>query len=84
MGLYFKQSWQRIIALTGIGILLALVANVPRIMLLAIAVVYWGKDAFEFWHDPIGGQLFATVLLTLYYYIAMTIIQSKPSPRNNK
>ena len=79
MGLYFKQSWQRITALMGIGVFLALVTNIPRIMLLAIAIVYWGKNSFEFWHGPFGGQIFAAILLTLYYYIAMAIINFKSS-----
>ncbi len=78
LGFYLKQSWQKIGALIGVGVGLALVFNVPRIMLLAFAVVYWGKGSFEFWHGPIGGQIFAAVLFTLYYYAAMAIIHHKP------
>ncbi len=78
MGLYLKQTWQKTALLIVIGIVLALVFNIPRIMLLAYAVVYWGKSSFEFWHGPIGGQIFAGILFTVYYYAAMAIINHKP------
>ena len=83
MGMFFKQSWRKIAALIAIGVALALAFNVPRIMLLAFAVVYWGKDSFEFWHGPIGGQIFATIMLTMYYYIAMAIISSQSQSHKN-
>ena len=75
MGLFFKQSWLKIIALVTTGVALALMFNVPRIMLLAFAAVYWGKESFEFWHGAIGGQIFATMLLTVYYYVAMAMLR---------
>jgi len=75
MGLFFKRSWSKIAALVATGIALALIFNVPRIMLLSFAVVYWGKESFEFWHGGIGGQIFATILLTIYYYIAMAMLR---------
>lgn len=75
MGLFFKRSWSKITALVGAGVALALVFNVPRIMLLAFAVVYWGKESFEFWHGGIGGQIFASILLTVYYYVAMAMLR---------
>jgi len=78
MGLYLKQTWQKTALLMVIGIVLALIFNIPRIMLLAYAVVYWGKSSFEFWHGPIGGQIFAGTLFTIYYYAAMAIIDRKP------
>ncbi len=84
MGMYFKQSWPKILALIAIGVVLALAFNVPRIMLLAIAVVYWGKDSFEFWHGPIGGQIFSTIMLTIYYYVAMAMIEQKPKQISSK
>lgn len=84
MGMFFKQPWKKIFALMAIGVLLALAFNVPRIMLLAFAVVYWGKASFEFWHGPIGGQIFSTIMLTAYYYIAMAIIHHKPKLANHK
>ncbi|HEY9752901.1 MAG TPA: cyanoexosortase C [Coleofasciculaceae cyanobacterium] len=71
MGLFLKQSWQKTMIFMVIGIVLALVFNGPRIMLLAIAAVYWGSESFNFWHGPIGGQLFAGVLFTVYYYAVM-------------
>ena len=77
MGLFFHCSRTKTIALAIAGVSLALLFNVPRIMLLAFAVVYWGKDSFEFWHGPIGGQIFSTILLTVYYYAAMGIINRK-------
>jgi exosortase len=77
MGLFFKLPWHKVFALIASGIVLALIFNVPRIMLLAVAAVYWGKDSFEFWHGPIGGQIFSTLLLTAYYYAVMGIINQK-------
>jgi exosortase/archaeosortase family protein len=58
------------------GWTVAMVLNVPRIMLLAIASVYWGEHSFEFWHGPIGGQMFSAVMFTVYYYIAMWLVDS--------
>lgn len=78
LGLFFKQRWFTIVNLVGLGILIALVFNVPRIMLVTMAAVYWGKSSFEFWHGPIGGQLFATVLFTVYYYLVMWLINQQP------
>ncbi|MBM0741358.1 archaeosortase/exosortase family protein [Phormidium sp. CLA17] len=79
MGLFFKRSWSKIVALVAAGVFLALVFNVPRIMLLVFAVVYWGKDSFEFWHGAIGGQIFASILLTAYYYLAMAMLRKSAS-----
>jgi len=79
MGLFFKRSWSKIAALVAAGVALALVFNVPRIIMLAFAVVYWGKDSFEFWHGAIGGQIFASILLTAYYYIAMAMLRKGAS-----
>lgn len=84
MGLYLKQSWQKTLILIAIGVALALAFNVPRIMLMTLAIVYWGKDAFEFWHGPIGGQIFAGVLFTVYYYLAMALIHWKPGKVKSK
>jgi exosortase len=75
-GLFLKMSRQRTLLIVVVGWVLAMVCNVPRIMLLAVASVYWGKPSFEFWHGPIGGQLFSAVMFTLYYYIVMAIINS--------
>ncbi len=74
LGLWFQQPWLKTALLIVLGMTLALVFNVPRIMLLAIAVVYWGQASFDFWHEPIGGQIFSTLLLTFYYYGATALI----------
>jgi exosortase/archaeosortase family protein len=54
-----------------IGVVASFIFNVPRVMLLAIASVYWGHGAFEFWHGPWGGQLFSGILFMVYYYLVM-------------
>jgi exosortase/archaeosortase family protein len=79
-GLFMKVSWRRVLSLIAVGWALAMVCNVPRIMLLAIAAVNWGKESFEFWHGPIGGQIFSMVMFTIYYYIAMWLVETKKSP----
>lgn len=79
LGLFFKQTGSKILWLMLIGVVLALAFNIPRIMLLAIAVAYWGHDSFQFWHGPIGGQIFATVMLTCYYYAVMPLIITNPT-----
>lgn len=79
LGLFMQQSWLKITGVAAIGTLLALVFNIPRIMLLAIASIYWGQSSFDFWHGPIGGQVFSTTLLTIYYYIAMYFFNSPTS-----
>lgn len=83
MGLFLKQSFWKTIALMAIGIVLALVFNVPRIMLLAMASVYWGKDSFNFWHGPIGGQIFSGVLFTVYYYAVMWLANRGTKPQTS-
>jgi exosortase/archaeosortase family protein len=75
-GLFLKMSWPKTVMMMGMGWVLAMVCNIPRIMVLAIASVYWGKASFEFWHGPIGGQIFSAIMFTLYYYIVMAIINS--------
>jgi exosortase/archaeosortase family protein len=85
-GLFMELSKKQIVALMALGWGLAMVCNVPRIMLLAIASVYWGQKSFDFWHGPIGGQIFSCVMFTIYYYAAMAIASprsvapSKPAP----
>ncbi|MBD2325253.1 cyanoexosortase C [Alkalinema sp. FACHB-956] len=83
LGQFMKLSWKKTGVLIFLGWALSMFANVPRIMLLAIASVYWGKDSFEFWHGPIGGQIFAGILFTIYYYLAMWIIDRKPKVKTN-
>ncbi len=78
IGLFMKRNWKMTALLIGSGIATSLVLNIPRIMLLAIASIHWGKQSFEFWHGPIGGQIFSCLLFTVYYYLAMWLIDRKP------
>jgi exosortase len=78
LGLWLQQSRLKILALMAIGIGLAMLFNIPRLMLVAIAAVYWGKDWFEFWHSSWGSQIFVGVLFTLYYYVVMAMIKGRP------
>jgi exosortase len=73
LGQFLQLNRRSICAIMGIGVILALIANIPRVMLLAIASIHWGKASFDFWHGPIGGQLFSSVMFTIYYYIVMAI-----------
>ena len=75
MALYFKQSFGKSVLIVLVGILLALVANVPRIMLMSMASAYWGHDSFDFWHGFWGGQIFLSILFTAHYYAVMAIIR---------
>lgn len=79
LGLFFKQSRRRIALLIAIGIALALLFNVPRMVLLAMAMAYWGKESFTFWHDGWGAQIFSFTLLTVYYYAVMPLMKTKPT-----
>jgi exosortase len=81
MGLFFRQSWGTILGMIGIGVVLALVANVPRIMLMAYAHAYWGDASFQFWHGVWGGQIFSTIMFTIYYYVVMALIKRR-SPKS--
>lgn len=84
LGLILNQHWQRILLVVGLGILLALILNVPRIMLLAIAAVYWGQESFDFWHGHWGGQIFSLLLFTVYYYISMAIYRDRSNHKEAK
>jgi exosortase len=80
MGLFMKQSRLTILRWMVIGVVLALIFNVPRIVILTFASVYWGKASFDFWHGPWGGQIFSSVLFTVYYYMIMGSLNQR-SPR---
>jgi exosortase/archaeosortase family protein len=77
LGLIFKQNWVQTVGLVILGIVLAFVLNLPRIMLLAFANTFWGKEAFEFWHTGWGGQIFSTILFTIYYYLMKGIFSER-------
>jgi exosortase/archaeosortase family protein len=81
MALFFKQSFGKSILILLVGIFLALVANVPRIMLMSMASAYWGHESFEFWHGFWGGQIFLSVLFTVHYYVVMAIVKQKPTKK---
>lgn len=78
MGIFLKQNWLCTALMVVVGALLALVFNVPRIMLLTLASVYWGEGWFKFWHGTWGGQIFIGVLFTVYYYAVMALINRRP------
>ncbi len=76
---FMQLSWTKGFMLVLFGWSMAALMNVPRIMLLAIASIFWGKQSFDFWHGPIGGQIFSCLLFTLYYYGVMGILNYKKS-----
>ena len=69
MGILYKQPRNQMIVLISVAVLVAFLANIPRLMLVTIASVYWGPEWFDFWHGFWGGQIFSGVLFTLYYYV---------------
>ena len=69
MGLLYKQKRTQMIWLISSAAIIALIANIPRLMLVTIAHVYWGSWWFHFWHGFWGGQIFSGVLFTIYYYV---------------
>jgi len=73
LGLIFKYSPRRIGAAMLICAGIAMVFNIPRVMIMVIAIVYWGQESFDFWHGPWGGQIFATIMFTAAYYAIATI-----------
>jgi exosortase/archaeosortase family protein len=76
---FMTLSWKKSLILITFGWAMAALMNVPRIMLLALAAIFWGKSVFDFWHGPIGGQIFSCLLFTLYYYGAEAILKYKKS-----
>jgi exosortase len=77
LGIFLKQSLPKVTLMVLIGIVLALISNIPRIMLMAMAEAYWGKQSFEFWHGFWGGQIFSSILFTIYYYVVMAIVRGR-------
>lgn len=80
VGLALGETIAKVALMVVIGVALALLANVPRIMLLAMSEAYWGKPVFDFWHGFWGGQIFAGTIFTIYYYIVMALRKRKGSP----
>jgi len=81
MGIIYNQKWHRVLIMMTVGIVLAMIFNVPRIMLLAIASIYWGEEAYNFWHSTWGAQIFSAVLFTVYYYTVMAVIKKRPKSK---
>ena len=81
MALFFKQSFAKSCVIVLVGVVVALIANVPRIMLMSMASAYWGPESFKFWHGFWGGQIFLSVMFTFHYYAVMAIVKRKPSRR---
>ena len=75
MGLFFKQPWFKTLLAIALGIILALLINIPRVMLLAYVVGHYSDNVFKFWHGPWGGQIFMIILFTPYYYLIMTLFK---------
>jgi exosortase len=80
-GLIYKQHWKKIFFAVSIGIVMAILINVPRVMLLAHVVGYYSDAVFDFWHGPWGGQIFMAILFTPYYYLMMAIYNCQSTPR---
>ena len=81
MGLFFKQPWPKILGAIALGIILALLINIPRVMLLAYVVGHYSDGVFKFWHGPWGGQIFMAILMTPYYYLVMGFFHQKLSSK---
>jgi exosortase/archaeosortase family protein len=77
MGLFYRLRGRQTLLIMVMGVAVSLTLNVPRIMLLTISSVHWGKASFEFWHGPIGGQIFASILFTIFYYMVMWVVNGR-------
>ncbi len=75
MGILYKQKRGQMALLIAIAVVISMLFNIPRLMLVTIANVYWGEWWFNFWHGFWGGQIFSGILLTAYYYIMMWLIR---------
>jgi exosortase len=78
-GLLTNQTWSRIVLVTVAGIVIALVSNIPRILLMTFAAIYWGEESFDFWHGFWGGQIFSAIMFTAYYYAAVGLFETHTS-----
>lgn len=74
IGIFFKRTRLQIARLMVVGAIVGLIFNVPRVMLMTMAHAYWGKWWFDFWHGSWGAQIFVGVLFTVYYYVAMAML----------
>jgi exosortase len=76
IGLIFQQPIADIAKFMTTGIFMAFLANIPRLMLVSVAYVYWGEGWFKFWHGFWGGQVFSASLFTIYYYAVVFYVRS--------
>ena len=74
LGLLYNQDRNQMVALISCAVVVSLLANIPRLMLVSIAYVYWGPTWYNFWHGFWGGQIFSGILFTGYYYVAIALI----------
>jgi exosortase/archaeosortase family protein len=81
VGLLFHQSILRIALAMATSVIVAMTSNIPRVMLMVIAWVYWGQESFDFWHGTWGGQIFATIMFTVAYYAIAPIYDIKKQSR---
>lgn len=72
-GFYLRFSSYRTFQLIWLGVTLAFFVNIPRLVVMTLAAVYWSKDAFDFWHGPLGGQIFVAGLLGGYYHMVLRL-----------
>jgi exosortase/archaeosortase family protein len=78
LGIFWKQPMWKVTLFVLMGIFFSLLANVPRIVLMTLAAVYWGHNWFEFWHGFWGGQIFLSLLFTVHYYAMLALLEWKP------
>ena len=78
LGIFWKQPMWKVSLFVLMGIIFSLIANVPRIMLMTMASVYWGPESFEFWHGFWGGQIFLSILFTVHYYAMVALLEWNP------
>lgn len=73
-GIVFQLSWQKTLVLAFQGATLALGLNLARVAIMTIAAADWGDQVFNFWHGLWGGQIFAGLLFTMYYYLVVWML----------
>ena len=78
LGIFWKQPMWKTSLFVLMGIAFSLISNVPRIMLMTLASVYWGPESFEFWHGFWGGQIFLSILFTVHYYAMLALLDWDP------
>ncbi|WOD39261.1 cyanoexosortase C [Nodosilinea sp. E11] len=83
MGIFYRLRPRKLGLLILLGVVIALVINVPRIILLTYSVVYWGDDAFRFWHTGLGSQLISGAMFTVFYYVSMAICKRENGSKSS-